>query len=789
MKEAIVYQMGKVGSTSIVASIVSAGIPAYQSHFLDTSSFHEVVDMFDRRVSVGDEAAHHISVQLQENLLLRNKLIRYQNNEMPRNERLGIITLVRDPLDWYFSNLSQNFFQVETQLRRWLVAENQLSNKDPLTEEHLQHFFTELFSCFDQIIPDMNQSHSELIQGYFNEAGKTKNGDRYRLIYSQVAVLHRIHFWFDKHFASLLDIDVLRYGFDKFKGYSVFQRGNVDIMLMKFEQLNALHSELSEFLGLPRFNMKRLNESKDKSLGQLISKTRKNLYIPDSFKKKYFSSEYYETFYREETTDSYRLAYSHLRERRRENKGINLTDRPIDDVSNYHEQKKTALESFVAFTGNGKLPEWPLELSIEVSNQCDMACAMCPSYSPLNRQKYQHLPASDRGFLHISDLYAIDDMLQHAIIVHLGGYGEPTQHPKFKELISYLSRFEVLVDFSTHALNLTEALCDHLVKHGVYRVNINLSGATREDYESIYVGSDFEQVLNNISLLAETKNRYGSAYPIISVNSIAFDFHLEKLPLFVETVAKQGAEVVVLKPLNTYDGISQVHKRAVIMDPHKHTSLLDQALEIARQYKVNLVTNPFTSTVNLPGNSAMQKAQFRHKGINSLSTEYVSLKQIKSQGLAAATSNSVDENTAVAGTIVPNATDNTPPAYTVNNKHPCFEPFKSLNVTHDGRVYPCSFGNRDAAMGKLGSASTGQEIWHNPLFSQLREHALIQELPETHCSGCIESNSYPKQHNIGNKVQQYSKWFYRMFNMPFHLPVKKSTKMLRTNEQIIKGIY
>ena len=122
IKEAIVYQMGKVGSTSIVASLNSAGVSAYQSHFLDTSSFHSAIDKFDLPSSISKEAANHISVQLQRNLILRNKVKQYQTNDPACEDNLGIITLVRDPLNWYFSNLAQNFFQVENHLRNWLEA-------------------------------------------------------------------------------------------------------------------------------------------------------------------------------------------------------------------------------------------------------------------------------------------------------------------------------------------------------------------------------------------------------------------------------------------------------------------------------------------------------------------------------------------------------------------------------------------------------------------------------------------------------------------------------------------
>ena len=776
LDEVIVYQMGKVGSTSIVASLNDAGVPSYQSHFLDTPSFHDAVDLFDKKSCVGEEFSHHITGQLHENLLLRNKLTQYQNGTSPKGATLGIITLVREPLAWYFSNLSQNFYQIEDHLRNWLVHENRLSEGDPLTKQHLHYFFAEVFNCFCRIIPDMDQSHASLVQGYFNEAGKTEDGSYYRFIYSQVSALSRIHFWFDRHFAQVLDIDLLRYEFDARQGYSVFQRGSVDIMLLTFEKLNQLNEELSRFIGLPELVIKRLNESRDKKVGQLLTNARKSLSIPDDFKQLFLSSEYYRTFYKESTGKEYRLFFPHLKQRRQADLPMELIHSPVDDVSRYHNAKRCALEAFVEFSQGKMLPEWPLEISLEVSNQCEMSCAMCPSHSPLNQDKYLHLPPKTRGLLNIDDLEAMSDVLQHSMLVHLSGYGEPTQHPRFAELVTYLSQFEVLIDFSTHGMHLTQSLCDLLVRHCVHRVDINISGANKEDYESIYVGCVFDQVLNNIKILAESKKKYASQYPAISVTSIAFDFHVEKLPSFVGLMAEQGVESIILKPLTTHAGIPELHTRAVIMEPDKHLQLLDQAQRRAQQHGISLITTPFTDTAK----SAANKAQAQHKGDSELSTKHFTLADIKTRCLNEKSVQSKNDDSPAKTTLGLEGL-----TYMTNKGIPCFELFKSLVISHDSKVYPCAFGNRELYTSALDSPLPPTNVWEMPLLSQLREHALTQQLPTSYCSSCLKSNMYPKHHRISEKALQYNRWFRQVFGAPFHIPVMKAIATLPANQPII----
>lgn len=785
IKEVIVYQMGKVGSTSIVASLNEAGIPAYQSHFLDTPSFHGIVDMFSQYISMEEETAHHFSEQLHNNLLLRNKLLRYQNNEMPEGERLGIISLVRNPLDWYFSHLSQNFFQVEKDLRSWLISEYQLIEDESLTKQHLHYFFAELFNCFDRIIPDMDRDHDDLPRFYFDEASNTSEGMRYRFIYGQVALLHRIHFWFDKHFTPLLDLDVMRYRFDTSNGFTVFHRGNIDIILIKFEKLGDLNIALAQFLGLPSFTMKRLNESKDKTLGKLISEARSNLPVPEHFRHKYCSSEYYETFYAEKPTGNHLLSYPQLQERRQKNHAINFTNNPVDDVSYYHEHKKKALESFLAFTNTGGLPEWPLELSLNVSSQCDISCAMCPSFSPLNIQQSPYLADGDRDMLDLESLQSIEDLLQHAIMVHLDGYGEPTQHPQFSKLLEFLAHYEVLIDFSTNGLNLTEVLCDCIVQHGIHIVNIHMSGATKEDYESIYINSEFNRVLDNIRLLSTTKKKYSSAYPIIKVNSIAFDFHLETFPLFVNIMADHGADEVTLHPLDTYDEMPQLHSRSTIMEPSKHSSLLDEAHEIARQHDIILNTEDFTDTANLPGDTPLLKAQFRHQGVNPISSKQNSLQQIRAQCLAEKEAIRASAATFGSDATAEETSGNEVPAFVKNTGIPCLEGFKTLAFSLDGRALPCTHGTNETEFGSINPGCSGQDIWHNQPLLQFRKQALIQELPSKHCAKCFTHGKHPKQHGLAKIVTQYSAWFWAMFNAPFHPALQESMIKTKTNIEIL----
>ncbi len=106
-------------------------------------------------------------------------------------------------------------------------------------------------------------------------------------------------------------------------------------------------------------------------------------------------------------------------------------------VAQYAHQKDETIRSFTQFARGIALPQWPIELFLEISNVCNLRCAMCPTFSALNPYRLVALKTEERGFI---DAHAVqtslETLLQHALNVHCFGYGEPTIHPEFRNFLS-----------------------------------------------------------------------------------------------------------------------------------------------------------------------------------------------------------------------------------------------------------------------------------------------------------------------------------------------------------------
>lgn len=295
--EVIVYQMGKVGSSSIVTSLNNHGVNTHQSHFLDSKTFHQTLDRIINS-KAGEEATRHMFDQLQQNMMLANRLAQAMDQDSMKSKEFGIITLTRDPLDWFYSNLSQNYFIFQEMLEKWLGSIGMLGKGEAIGKEHLLHFVQEIVNRFHMLIQHMNSKSIEEIRRAHREANKSEEGRISNFVYGQATGLLRPHFWFDHHFKELFGVDVLN---ENISPGEVFKdKGeNLSILLLRFEELSTSSTSIGEFCGIDNFNLKRVNVSKEKPLGRLFSEVRKEIEYPRGFLETIYSSRYSRKFYPE----------------------------------------------------------------------------------------------------------------------------------------------------------------------------------------------------------------------------------------------------------------------------------------------------------------------------------------------------------------------------------------------------------------------------------------------------------------------------------------------------------
>ena len=159
--------------------------------------------------------------------------------------------------------------------------------------------------------------------------------------------------------------------------------------------------------------------------------------------------------------------------------------------------------------------QFPKLLSIELSNACNSNCIMCPR-TELTR-KIQHMPTE------ILEKIVRDCRGKPLRKINLFWFGDSLTNPKFIDQLKMIRSAlpGVILNLSTNAELLTKERSDIILQEGLLdRINFDVDGITKETYESIRRGVNFDVVMKNVHYFIDEKNKLKVRKPCISVTII-----------------------------------------------------------------------------------------------------------------------------------------------------------------------------------------------------------------------------------------------------------------------------
>lgn len=423
------------------------------------------------------------------------------------------------------------------------------------------------------------------------------------------------------------------------------------------------------------------------------------------------------------------------------------------------QDKKNAIASYLDFVrGDAYPPLAPLELFIEISNLCNMQCAMCPTFSAINTNRVYSIKEKARGFFDLeSCMERLSTILPHVLYVHTYGYGEPTIHPQFQELIDYLSQFRVMIDFITNGMRLTREMCDFLVRKKVAKVTVSFSGSNQKDYENIYVGGKFDTVLKNIQYLNEAKKRADSPYPYITVNSIGFRHHINELHRFVDLMADHGVQLIEVKKL--VESIHHLRGHAAPYRPEVEGRVVAHAKDRAKARRILLSAEQYENA-STPG--SVSEPSIKIEDITdlaqhiALSQNSKNIRKVESMDLL---SLDIDREFEIELNLMPLNKEN----FGADSMFYCMEPYKTMYIRQNGFVKPCCFApDTLAGLGNIHTRS-GTDIWLGKAFSMIRKGIASGQYPKALCEACIRQGVGYKKNPIQDLLKNYIRWYRSCF--------------------------
>lgn len=137
----------------------------------------------------------------------------------------------------------------------------------------------------------------------------------------------------------------------------------------------------------------------------------------------------------------------------------------------------------------------PVKMDYEVSNQCNFRCQMC-----LLREVADKMPPTMK---YVDFQRSIEE--QYGLIeVKLQGLGEPLLNPEFFQMVDLCVSRDIWVrTISNGSLLHLNDNYKKLIDSKIGDIVISIDGATKDTFEKIRVGSNFERIVENTVMLNE----------------------------------------------------------------------------------------------------------------------------------------------------------------------------------------------------------------------------------------------------------------------------------------------
>lgn len=166
-------------------------------------------------------------------------------------------------------------------------------------------------------------------------------------------------------------------------------------------------------------------------------------------------------------------------------------------------------------------------MDIEVSDACNLRCAMC--VHGLGEMK-------DVGFIEKGFAQRViqEAALDGVSSIKFNWRGEPALHKDLPEFVAFAKQMKIQeVQINTNGLPFTKDTIGRLIDSGIDRVIFSVDADTPETYAKIRIGGDFNKLVENINYFIEYRNRKNLKKPFIRVQYVRMKENVGEIKAFM----------------------------------------------------------------------------------------------------------------------------------------------------------------------------------------------------------------------------------------------------------------
>lgn len=189
----------------------------------------------------------------------------------------------------------------------------------------------------------------------------------------------------------------------------------------------------------------------------------------------------------------------------------------------------------------------PHGVMVQVSAKCNLGCTMCgyvgktPNVGFMTLELFQRIVDECRA-------YGVEQIYLET------AWGEPFLHPRIFDLLAMAKGLEIVL--STNITPLNERRIKALAGVGVHHLQLSFCGYDRESYELVYVGANFDRVVENLRIVQRV---FAERSPdtIVVVNGVSLhrdSAFVERSIAFVRSLGFRTDQIEIKLP-NNFGGL------------------------------------------------------------------------------------------------------------------------------------------------------------------------------------------------------------------------------------------
>lgn len=186
----------------------------------------------------------------------------------------------------------------------------------------------------------------------------------------------------------------------------------------------------------------------------------------------------------------------------------------------------------------------PYSMKIEPTNICNTQCQLCPTGIGLEGR-----PKGKMDLARLKKL--IDELKWHLRDLDLSMWGDPLIVPDIYEMIRHAHDRGIWTYISSnlHAFKLKtkpgqKPQAEMLVESGLDTLTCSLHGASQETYEIYQPGKRFDEAVEKVRHIIETRDRMGSKTPLVQLNFVVTRHNEHELAAFQRLADKLGCKAI-----------------------------------------------------------------------------------------------------------------------------------------------------------------------------------------------------------------------------------------------------